>query len=70
VDCDYDVDSVDALGVLRHVAGLSEPPCIDMAYTSCDAAINSVDALFILRYVAHLPAGGGANCPKIGYDGG
>lgn len=67
VDCDYDVDSVDALGVLRFVAQLSDPECIDKGYTNCDGFINSVDALFILRYVAQIPAGGGDGCPVIGY---
>ena len=68
VDCDYDVDSVDALRVLRYVAQLSDPECIDKGYTNCDGFINSVDALFILRYVAHFPAGGGDGCPVIGYE--
>ncbi len=67
VDCDYDVDAVDALGILRFVARLSNPPCIDKGYTNCDGFLNAVDALFVLRYVAGLPAGGGDGCPKIGY---
>ena len=67
MDCDYDVDSVDALGVLRFVAQLSDPDCIDKGYTNCDGFITSVDALFILRYVALLPTGGGDGCPVIGY---
>lgn len=67
VDCDYDVDAVDALGVLRYVAQLSEPDCIDKAYTNCDNFITSVDALYILRYVAALPNLGGDGCPVIGY---
>ncbi len=68
VDCDYDVDSVDALGVLRYVAQLSDPECVDKGYTNCDGFINSVDALFILRYVAQIPSGGGDGCPVIGYE--
>ncbi len=68
VDCDYDVDSVDALGVLRYVTQLSEPECIDKGYTNCDGFINSVDALFILRFVAQIPSGGGDGCPIIGYE--
>lgn len=70
VDCDYDVDAVDALGLLRYVAQLSEPGCIDKGYTNCDGFINSVDALFVLRYVAGISAGGGAGCPIIGYGNG
>ena len=67
VDCDYDVDSVDALGVLRFVAQISEPECIDKGYTNCDGFITAVDALYILRYVAAIPNGGGVGCPVIGY---
>jgi serine protease len=67
VDCDYDVDAVDALGVLRYVAQISEPECIDKGYANCDAFITSVDGLYILRHVASLPSGGGEGCPVIGY---
>jgi len=67
VDCDYDVDAVDALGILRYVAQLSEPGCIDKGYTNCDGFITAVDALYVLRYVAALPNQVGNGCPVIGY---
>jgi hypothetical protein len=67
VDCDYDVDSVDALWVLRYVAQNGEAACMDKGYTNCDQFISAVDALYLLRYVASLPLGGGIGCPVIGY---
>jgi hypothetical protein len=63
VDCsdgDTPVSSVDALKLLRHVAGLSvnqTEPCDDVGTGSpmqgdinCSDDISSVDALFILRW--------------------
>ena len=67
VDCDYDVDAVDALWVLRYVAQNGEAACMDKGYTNCDQFISAVDALYLLRYVAALPLGGGDGCPVIGY---
>ena len=77
VDCDDDVDSVDALKDLRVVAGLSvtqEPGCpvIGSPVASifgdinCNDAIDSVDALFILRHTAALSVNLPAGCPPIG----
>jgi hypothetical protein len=57
-DCDGAVDSVDALQVLRFVAGLSEPDCLAAADVDCSGAVNSVDSLKILRFVAGLPQTG------------
>jgi TolB protein len=65
-DCDQEVDSVDALHVLRHVAGLGDSACIDDGNVKCDDDITSVDSLFILRYVALLPANVPQGCPEIG----
>ncbi len=58
VDCDGDVDTVDALQVLRHTAGLSTTAgCIATAGdTDCDGDQDSVDALNIMRFVAGLVA--------------
>ncbi len=68
VDCDGDVDSVDALQVLRHVAGLpSSGGCMGLAYVDCDEDITARDALFILRYTARLPLDLAPVCPPIGY---
>lgn len=55
VDCDGDVDAVDALGVLRHVATLTGgPACIASGDTDCGGTIAATDALRILRHVAGL----------------
>jgi CSLREA domain-containing protein len=66
VDCDGGVDAVDALGVLRHVANLSDPPCLNLADVNCDTAVNAVDALGILRFVAGLSVNQEPSCPPIG----
>lgn len=66
-DCDQDVDSVDALWVLRQVAGLSTGACIDHGDVQCDGDIDAVDALGILRYVASLPPiPANQGCPTVG----
>ncbi len=60
------MDAVDALRVLRHVAGLPpDPACINAGNVKCDDGLSAVDALFILRYVAQLTNNLGA-CPPIG----
>ncbi len=61
VDCDGDIDSVDALQVLRKVAGIVDSlPCEEAADVDGNKSINSVDALHILRFTAgiidHFPA--------------
>ena len=68
VDCNARVDSVDALHVLRDVAGLSSAQCIATAgNVNCDAGITSLDALDILRFVAGLPPlPAPPACPAIG----
>lgn len=67
-DCDKDVDSVDALWVLRDLAGLSvEAKCIeDAGNVDCDDDRDSVDALFILRHVAALAVTLPKGCTPIG----
>lgn len=68
VDCNGDVDAIDALFVLRTTAGLaSRAACIDLGDVDCDSDIDAVDALGILRFVAQLPAASGdGDCPAIG----
>jgi parallel beta-helix repeat protein len=76
VDCDGDVDSADALKVLRHVAALSvsqEPGCPQIgsagllfADADCDGDVDSVDALKVLRHVAALPVTQSEPCADIG----
>ena len=67
VDCDLDLDSVDALFVLRFVARLGESACIGNGYAHCDPTISSLDALTILRKVARLPLFQPPGCPPPGY---
>lgn len=68
MDCNGDVDAIDALFVLRTTAGLaSRAACIDLGDVDCDSDIDAVDALGILRFVAQLPAASGdGDCPAIG----
>jgi hypothetical protein len=66
-DCDGGVDAVDALQVLRYVAGLPNPAgCIAAGNVKCNDAIDAVDALLILRWVAGLPVTLPNGCPEIG----
>jgi len=61
------VDAVDALQVLRYVAGLPNPAgCIAAGNVKCNDAIDAVDALLILRWVAGLPVTLPNGCPEIG----
>lgn len=76
VDCDGDVDSVDGLNVLRHVAGLDvvqKPGCPELATgappfgdVNCDGGVDAVDALSLLRAVAGLPVVQPPGCAPIG----
>lgn len=76
VDCDGDVDSVDSLKQLRHVAGLSvsqEPGCPAIGSgtptwgdVDCDDDVDSVDALKVLRHVAGLPVQQNEPCTDVG----
>lgn len=77
VDCSLAVNSVDALKLLRHVAGLSvsqTEPCPDVATdeaspwgdVDCTGAVNSVDALKVLRYVAALSVAQTEPCLDMG----
>jgi hypothetical protein len=65
VDCDSDVDAVDALKVQQYVAGLSviqSEPCPDIGSpgattfgdVDCDGDVDAVDSLGILRDIAGL----------------
>jgi Tol biopolymer transport system component len=77
VDCDQDVDSVDALKQLRHVAAMpvsQEPGCPEIGSevaslfgdVDCDNDVDSVDALKVLRYVAGLGVQQSEPCTDIG----
>jgi hypothetical protein len=64
VDCDGDVDAVDALFILQYVVGLRAPsdqcpPPAGHLYlpagnVDCDGDVDAVDALFVLQYVVGL----------------
>lgn len=64
VDCDNDVDAVDALFVLQYVVGLRSgsdecpPPeghlYLPAADVDCDDDVDAVDALFVLQHVVGL----------------
>ncbi len=63
-DCDRDADALDALQVLRNVAGLGEPAsCLAAGNLQCDDGIAAVDALMILRFAARLPLNLPPGCP-------
>ncbi len=79
VDCNQAVNSVDALKILRHNAGLSvaqSEPCLDLGLdlasgfdhgdVDCSGAINAVDGLKVLRAVAGLPVMTSCAGPVIG----
>jgi hypothetical protein len=65
-DCDGEITSLDALGVLRHVAGIEQVACAGPADTDCDGDITALDSLAILRYVASLPVVTPGGCTPIG----
>ena len=77
VDCSLAVNSVDALKLLRHVAGLpvaQTEPCPDVSTdvaslwgdVDCTGAVNSVDALKVLRFVAALSVAQTEPCLDMG----
>jgi hypothetical protein len=66
-DCDLDVDSIDALIVLREVAGMAHiAGCIESGDVNCDAALEALDAQLILRHIAALAVDLPNGCPPIG----
>ncbi len=84
IDCSRDVSAVDALALLRWVAGLplDQGDCQEIGSllsgqtdawkwgdVDCDGDVGSVDALGILRHIASLPfAPTSESCPAIGSD--
>lgn len=63
VDDDSDIDAVDALLILRHVAGFNNGRPVDV---NCDGKVGPDDALVILRFVSGLPVLIAPDCP---FDG-
>jgi len=77
VDCSGGVNSIDALKLLRHVAGLDvsqTEPCPDIGTAdgelfgdiNCDGDVTAADALFVLRFVAALPVNLPQGCRPVG----
>ena len=77
VNCSGVVDSVDGLGISRHVAGLTvgqTQPCPPIGIgtpfgagdVNCSGEVDAVDALFVLRFVAGLPVNLPGGCREIG----
>jgi hypothetical protein len=77
VDCEGGTDAVDALMILRWVAGLpvsQTQPCTPIGTgapylqgdVDCSGNVDAVDALMVLRWVAGLPVTQAGNCPPIG----
>lgn len=66
-DCNGLIQSVDALGVLRHVGGFfPDATCIDHTDTDCDTDIDAVDGLNILKYIVGAPPSDTPGCPPVG----
>ncbi len=67
VNCDGAVDALDALFILRAVAGLPTATCGGQGDVDCSGWMDAVDALSILRYGAGLPpVAAPAPCPLLG----
>ena len=66
-DCSGEIDSIDALRVLRTAAELPVPGgCEASMDVNCTGATDVADALSILRYVAALPVNLPVECVEIG----
>jgi len=76
VDCDDDIDAVDGLGQLRHVAGFEvnqQPGCpvVGSEFASlfgdvdCDDDVDSVDALKVLRHLVGFSVAQNEPCANI-----
>ena len=65
-NCSGEVDTVDALAILRHSAGLSAAACEHLADVQCDGDIDTIDALQVLRWGAALAVSQEPGCTPIG----
>jgi hypothetical protein len=68
-DCSGAIDSVDALMILKDVAGVDEAGCGEAADVDCDGELTAADSLGVLRYVVSLPFNPPAGCTPIGEPG-
>lgn len=67
VDCDGDVDAVDAQKILQWRAGIiPDPPCLNLGDVDCDGDQDAADALKILQWKAFIPVTLPPGCPDIG----
>lgn len=67
VDCDGDVDAVDAQKLLQWKAAIiSDPPCLHLGDVDCDGDKDAVDALKILQWKAGIAVVLPPGCPDIG----
>lgn len=82
INCDKNVDTIDALGGLRFVVGFDVQqtgPCHAIGGTvsvdgtsekfgdwNCDGKVDALDALYVLRFVAGMPLATPSGCPAVG----
>jgi hypothetical protein len=68
VNCNGEIETTDALMILREIAALPvSARCSPSFDIDCDESTNAVDALALLRYIAGLPPlDGSPDCPEIG----
>ena len=66
LDCNNEIDSKDALTILRLVAGINSGDCDANTDINCDGKTATTDALAILQYVADIRPGFGSGCPSVG----
>lgn len=68
MNCDGQIDSLDALIVLKLAAGqsVSRGGCGVPTDVNCDGVTNSLDALAILRFTAGLPDTAQTGCAAVG----
>ena len=68
-NCSGEVDSVDALAIMRSVATENaDAGCIQAGDIDCDGDVDAVDALRVLRYLAGPGAAVPPGCPAIGTE--
>lgn len=70
VNCDKDVDTLDALAFLKRLAAFdSDTQCWLIADVNCDGKSDAVDVLIILKYLAALPYVLPPACPPVNQSG-
>ncbi|HXG35795.1 MAG TPA: hypothetical protein VNL15_02375, partial [Dehalococcoidia bacterium] len=65
-NCDFTVDVIDALNVMRFVSNLGPfPDCISAGDSNCNSVIEIVDALLMLQHSAGMPVFLPPGCPAF-----